>query len=318
MMQKSAVVTGATSFIGTSLIKQLEQDGYKVYAVVRPDSKNFFRVPVCEAIQALPLDMEKISSLPELLNGKIDLFYHLSWEGARVPYRDDNELQGKNYYYAINAIHTAAELGCKVFVGAGSQAEYGRFNGKVDESYRTLPLTEYGKAKLRTYETGRMLAESLHMGFVWPRIFSVYGEYDYPSTLIMTCIEKMLKNEDVPLSQCNQNWDYIYVGDVADALLNLGKKGKYGEVYNVASGNPRQLKEYVLEIYKIINSQSTLKFGAIPYSSEGAISFEPVVDKIKTELNWNAGTNFKTGIERIIKYMKEKNYEKDIRCNTDL
>ncbi len=242
---KRAIVTGATSFIGISLIKQLIKNEYDVLAVVRPHSKNLHRLSKYKTIQVIELNIDDINMLPTIAKEKYDIFFHLAWEGTRAPYRDNEKLQIKNYFSAINAIHVANQLNCNIFIGSGSQAEYGQFCGEIDESYRTIPITEYGKAKLKTYHECQHLAENLGMQFVWARIFSVYGEYDYTSSLIMTCIEKMLKNEDVPLSQCIQSWDYIYVDDVAEALLKLGEFYCSSGVYNIASGLSKPLKEFV-------------------------------------------------------------------------
>lgn len=302
---KNAVVTGATSFIGVSLTNRLIQSGYNVFAVTRPGSAKLYRLAANDALRVIELDTYSISSLPESIGESVDMFFHLAWEGTRAPDSDNPGLQQKNYHNSIKALEAAAELKSRIFVGAGSQAEYGEFKGGTDESYRAQPVTEYGKAKLKTYRDGYEKANILHMNFVWPRIFSVYGEYDYPSTLIMTCIRKMLNNEIIPLSQCIQKWDYLYVDDAAEALVQLGLKGRNGEVYNIASGISKPLKDYVLEIKEIISSTSQLEFGAIPYGHRGPISFEPVVDKIRTELHWRPKTDFKTGVMKIIKYLGE-------------
>lgn len=301
---KSVIVTGATSFIGVSLTNQLIQKGFRVLAVVRPNSPNLYRLRESNALRVIELDMDGIMTLPKTVSKKQDMFFHLAWEGTRTPYRDSSELQEKNYICSMNAVAAAAALESGVFIGIGSQAEYGNFNGRADENYRTKPLTEYGKAKLKAFRDGSELANRLGMDYIWSRIFSVYGEYDYPSTLVMSCIRKMLNNEDIPLSHCVQKWDYIYVDDVASALCKLGEKGRNGEVYNIASGFTRPLKQYVLEIRDIIGSSSKLDFGAIPYDQEGPVNLEPVVDKLKNELNWITTTDFETGVKRVIQYMK--------------
>jgi UDP-glucose 4-epimerase len=301
---KNIVVTGATSFIGVSLTNRLIRDGYRVFAVVRPGSANLYRLSGSNSLRVIELDMDNIAALPDMVSENIEMFFHLAWEGTRAPYRDNPELQQRNYHNSMRAIEAAVELKSRVFVGAGSQAEYGKFNGKVDETYRTQPVTEYGKAKLNTYRHGVERANCVHMDFVWSRIFSVYGEYDYPSTLIMTCIGKMLKNEVVPLTRCVQKWDYLYVDDAADALVRLGQKGKNGEVYNIASGVSKPLKDFVLEIKAIVGSQSELGFGLVPYGKEGPVSFEPNINKIRVDLGWYPQTDFEIGVRRIIRYLK--------------
>jgi UDP-glucose 4-epimerase len=301
---KNVLVTGATSFIGVHIIKEYLKNNCKIIAVVRPNSKNLNRLPKSEFLKIIEVDIDKIQDIVDKVEDKkLDIFYHLAWEGARVPYRDDAVLQNENYKSAINAMSVAIQLGCNIFVGTGSQAEYGKCIGKVDENYPTSPVTEYGKAKLKAYETLKEMAKENNMKFIWTRIFSVYGVYDYQGTLVMSALDKMKRNENIPLTQCIQNWDFIYVEDVAKIMYLLANISCMDGVYNIASGESRQLKDFVIDMKKICNSKSELQFGVVPYNSEGVVSFEPVIDKIKQNLGWSCEVGFEDGIKRIIKFL---------------
>ena len=221
-MFKNVVITGATSFIGVHIIKEYLKNNCNVIAVVRPNSKKIDRLPKSDYLTIIEIGMEEIEKLKDKVkNKKIDVFYHLAWDGVRVPYRDDVILQNKNYRCAINAMKVAKSLACDIFIGSGSQAEYGRCVGEINETYETRPTTEYGKAKLMAYEKLKIMAKENNMKFIWTRIFSVYGIYDYQGTLIMSALDKMKRNEIIPLTQCIQSWDFIYVEDVARAMYLL-------------------------------------------------------------------------------------------------
>lgn len=298
---KNVIVTGATSFIGVHLIKEYLKNNCKVIAVVRPNSKNLSRLPKSEFLKVVELPMEKIEDiLKNVANERIDVFYHLAWEGARVPHRDDAVLQNNNFDCAVKAMNVAKKLECRVFVGSGSQAEYGKCIGKIDENHETNPITEYGKAKLKAYETLKLMAEENNIKFIWTRIFSVYGILDYKGTLIMLTLDKMRRNECIQLTECIQSWDYIYVEDVARVLYLFANKNCENGVYNVASGESRKLREFVLEMKAISNSKSELQFGAIPYNSEGIRNLEPVIDKLKQNLRYSYKVSFEGGIRKIL------------------
>lgn len=301
---KKVVVTGATSFIGVHIIKEYLKNNCEVIAVVRPNSKNLYRLPENNLLTIVEIDMENIEELIEKFeNNKIDVFYHLAWEGVRVPYRDDAILQNENYICAVKAMKAAKGLGCDIFIGSGSQAEYGKCIGKIDENYPTAPVTEYGKAKLKTYEKLKILAKENNIKFIWVRVFSVYGIYDYQGTLVMSALEKMKRNESIPLTQCLQNWDFIHVEDAAQAMYLLAKAPCSDGVYNLASGESRQLKEFVIAMKRICNSQSKLEFGEVPYNSEGIVSFQPIVDKLKQNLGWSCKVSFEEGIKSILDFL---------------
>lgn len=303
---KNAIITGATSSIGVQLIKALLKDDFKVVAVVRPNSKNSSRLPLDDKVKVVELDMDEIQLLVNNVEKTgYDVFYHLAWEGVRVPYRDDVDLQLANYNNTVKAFEVANELNCKVFIGAGSQAEYGRCIGKITEESEANPFSEYGKQKLHAYTTLSEVASKLDIRFKWVRIFSAYGIYDYENTLIMSTIKKMLNDEDVELTECSQNWDYISLAEVANILHLLATKECEDGVYNIASGQSKMLKEFVYDMKEISNSKSELKFGAIKYGSEGVVSFEPVVDKLTKNLNWKNELSFEKGIAELIDFIKQ-------------
>lgn len=301
---KSVVVTGATSFIGVHIIKEYLKNNCAVIAVVRRNSKNSNRIPKSNLLTIVEIDMEQIEEIIQKIETKkIDIFYHLAWEGARVPYRDDAILQNENYRCAINAMKAAKLLGCDIFIGSGSQAEYGSCIGKISEDYEAKPITEYGKAKLRAYEALKVMAKENSIKFIWARIFSVYGILDYQGTLIMSTLGKMTRNESIQLTQCVQNWDFIYVEDVARAMYLFANISCMDGIYNIASGKSRYLKEFIIDMKEICKSTSELQFGAIPYNSEGVISFEPIVDKLKQNLRWSCEVEFDDGIKKILEFI---------------
>jgi len=301
---KNAIITGATGFIGVHLINELLSNDYYVTAIVRPNSHNINRLPANKRLTVIELDANDLNLLPcKVKDDQYEIFYHLSWEGVRAPYRDDKLLQLDNYYNAIKAMQTANILKCNVFVGSGSQAEYGRCTGKITEEYIPNPITEYGKAKLKSYYSLNNLAKENNIKFIWTRIFSVYGRYDFEGTLVMSALKKLIRGEDLQLTECKQSWDFIHVKDVARAMYMLGTSECEAGIYNIASGNSKQLKDYVLDMKKITNSSSKLEFGAIKYGSEGVVSFEPVVDKLRNNLDWICQVSFEDGILDLLQYL---------------
>lgn len=293
------VITGATSFIGFHLITQFQNSENEIIAVVRPNSSNICRLTEFDNVRIVELDMSDIKRLEEYIT-HADMFYHLAWEGARLPYRDDAELQQRNYEAAVGAMNTAIRLGCTFFLGSGSQAEYGFFNGSINEDAVCNPLTPYGVEKLHAYETLSRMAEENHMRFIWTRIFSIYGKYDFGGTLIMSCLDKMTKNESMGMTACTQMWDYLHVEDAAKALALFSCVNCENGIYNVASGQPRPLKEFVNDIKDILNSSSEIDFGAVKYGPNGPVNLEPDISKIQTALNWKPTISFIEGIKKMM------------------
>lgn len=296
---KKIVVTGATGFIGVHLIEQWIEKGAEVYAVIRPHSKNESRILQNDHIHIIELQMEEYDNLPRLIESA-DCFYHLAWEGARGPFRDDAEMQKKNYDCAVCAYEIAKQLGCKFFLGSGSQAEYGSTKGIVDENYPCNPTTEYGKQKLNASNEliGRAVQDDMKL--IWTRIFSIYGPYDFPGTLVMTSIDKMMRGKTIEMTEATQLWDYLYVSDAAVAMVLLAEKECDSGIYNIASGDYKPLRTFVEAMKDILKSKSDLQFGVIPYGAHGPVNLTPDSSKIKA-LGWSPTISFDEGIRRIVR-----------------
>ena len=292
------VITGATSFIGVHLIQEWLKEDCEIFAVVRPNSTNIKHLANDDRIHIVEKDMKEYYTLSDVIDDA-DCFYHLAWEGARAPYRDDKNMQVNNYKCTLDAFDSAIKMGCKFFLGSGSQAEYGITDGLVDENYPCNPNTEYGKEKLHAYTTLADKAKETGMRFIWTRIFSIYGKYDYPKTLIMSAIDKMKRNEPIEMILCTQLWDYLNVEDAAKAMKYFALTDCQNGVYNIASGDYKPLKEFVEEIKSVLNSNSELRFGAVPYGVNGPINLTPDIKKIKNSLGWKAEIMFEDGIRKM-------------------
>lgn len=97
--------------------------------------------------------------------------------------------QLQNIQYTLDAVELASRIGCKKFVGAGSQAEYGRVEGVLSASTPVFPENGYGIAKLCAGQMSRILCEQKQIEHIWTRILSIYGPYDGENTMIMSSIE---------------------------------------------------------------------------------------------------------------------------------
>lgn len=295
----SVIVTGATSFIGTHLVERLIKDNCEVYAIVRPNSSKLSRLPKNDKVHVVALDMNHYSELSSYI-GKADAFYHLAWNGVRATYRDDEEIQKNNYQCSLEAMNQAIMLGCTFFLGSGSQAEYGSMPEYVNEEFDCQPTTEYGKYKLKTCKTLMKSAEEAQMKFIWTRIFSIYGKYDYPKTLIMSCMDRMKNNQPIEMTAGIQLWDYLYVKDAVKAMTRFTSSGCKSGIYNLASGEIKPLKDYVQEIKEVLRSSSELRFGAIPYGKDGPVNLRPDISRAISAGVIKNITPFKKGITEML------------------
>jgi UDP-glucose 4-epimerase len=298
------IITGATSMIGISLCQYISTlKNYIVYAVCREESNGLNKLPANDQIKVVFSDLENISSITNKID-HADIFINLAWGNTDHEGRNSKVLQGLNVEYAKEAIRVAALKGCKLFVEAGSQAEYGMVNSLISEDTPCNPEVEYGKAKLRVLNEGSVLCESLGLKYLHLRIFSTFGENDRPWTLIMSAIDKMLKNEPLQLSAGTQNWNYLYVTDCARQIFMLceyliNKSNFISGVYHIASKDTRPLKDFIEEMRWVLNSTSKLHYGSVIPAKQ--VSLNPSVAKTERAIKFINEVSFAEAIKIITK-----------------
>lgn len=304
-MMYKVIISGANSFIGMELTKQLSCRRYTVYALVREGSLRKEYLEKLANVKVIFYKLEAISEILQQIPECCDTFIHLAWAGIRGEGRNDRELQYLNVKWTENAFEAAKRLGCSLFITAGSQAEYGSFGGQaVSEETECHPVTAYGIQKLNCYESLMERARINGMRLIEPRFFSIYGPYDYSGTLIMDLIRKMSQSKGCDLTEASQQWDYLYISDAADAIIRLMEIENTSGVYNVASGQSYALRGFIEVMKEVLKSNSILRFGAIPYPSWGRDELMVDVSLLKKTTGWKPEVSFRKGITLTHKYLE--------------
>ncbi|HJB89257.1 MAG TPA: NAD(P)-dependent oxidoreductase [Candidatus Blautia excrementigallinarum] len=301
---KRIVVTGATSMIGVALIEECLRHDIEIYAVVRSSSGKAGRLPLSEKIHLTDCSLEDLPDLPGRIPGGCDTFYHIAWGNTGEARNKSTELQSRNIFYTLQAVRAAAELGCRRFIGAGSQAEYGPMDvEKISPDSPVNPSTPYGASKLAAGHLAGMLCRELGMECIWPRIFSVYGKYEKETTMVASGLRKMLAGEPTEFTPAMQRWDYLYSRDAGRAFYLIGEKGKGGSVYCVGSGQARPLKEYIEEMAALTGAGKP-GIGAKPYPPGAVMNLCADIGTLTGDTGFIPEYTFEQGIRETIEWIK--------------
>ncbi len=300
------VITGPTGSIGVNLIIRLLNDpDNEIWAVCNPLSGKYKLLPINERLHTILCDMHKLPEISEKLPASIDVFIHLAWSGTVGAARNDMNLQLENIRCCIDAIDIAKKHNCKTYVGAGSQAEYGRKSTPITEDMICNPENGYGAAKLSANHMSNILCREYGMRLLWLRFFSVYGPYENFTSLTSSTIIKYLTGEVPDFTEGIQLWDYSYAEDVAEAVTALINNNDCSGIYNISTGKARALKDYIAIIAEQCNAASVGNLGAIPYSPASVMYLCGNISKLETDTGCTMSTPFELGISRMIDWIKE-------------
>ncbi len=318
---ESAIVTGPTGAMGVALCQRLLDAGCEVYAVSRPDSARIGALPKHEKLHLVLCDMSELEHLPEQIERSCDAFFHLAWHYVAGPSRkevlsktgilremgrNDMPMQISNIMDTIWAVHAAADLDCKVFIGGGSQAEYGSAGGILHEDTPCFPKNGYGMAKLCAGQMSRIECQSLGIAHIWPRVLSIYGPHDGDRTMMTTTIRKLLRGEIPALTPGEQKWDFMFSEDLADAFYQMALHGRDGAAYPVGSGEAIPLREYITILRDAIDPSLPLGFGQVAYSPVQVMHLQADITELQRDTGFVPRTAFADGIRKTIEWVKDE------------
>ena len=286
------LLTGATGMIGSAIVREALKRDCEVTCLIRANSTRAANIPNDSRVHVVNCDITDYGALE--LGGKYDAFMHLAWEKTSVGGRDDVDCQLKNIQYTLDAVRLAARCGCKVFIGAGSQAEYGVKTEPLTCDMPVNPESGYGIAKFAAGKFAGMLCKQLGIRFNWLRILSVYGPNDGSNTLISYVTRELKAGRSPELTKCEQMWDYLHCDDAARAFFAVAEKGVDGKTYPLGSGHGRPLSEYVEKIRDAINPSIKIEFGKKPYYPHQPMYLVADVSELQADTGWKARAEFES------------------------
>lgn len=312
---KRIVISGPTGAIGMALIEKCIAEKTHVLAICHRGSARIKYIPKSQYVKVIEADLSEYGKLfsENRTVEKYDVFYHLAWNGTVGDARNDMHLQTDNIAYTIDAVGLAQRLGCHTFIGAGSQAEYGRKEGKLTPYTSTDPENGYGMAKLCAGQMSRIVCRQKNMRHIWTRILSVYGPYDGAGSMVMSAVHKIWNEEPTAFTPGEQMWDYLYSKDAAAIFYALGEKGADGAVYCVGSGQARQLRSYITDIYRVVKeyrgeqieedggeTERKLGIGLLPYADKQVMHLCADTTLLEQHIGKIEHTDFCSGIRSIL------------------
>lgn len=264
---KKVIITGATGFIGGALVKRLLSKGVTVYGIdIDKNKLDIFRkygnfVPVVA-------DFSKYDNLSEIITERdFDVFYHFAWAGL-LGGRDlfDYNLQIDNSKAACKACEQAISLKVKKFIFISSSYQY-----MVDNSTGKVNNNIYGIAKQYTENICFAIANLNNMEYCSAILTNTFGEGDYSNKAVNTFIRKLLNNEKLELITGIYPNDWMYIDETINGLEFLIDSATPNKVY-IGHTNITTFKEKLIEMKKVLNSDSVLEFGV--YNDNTHVDYE--------------------------------------------
>ena len=302
---RTVIVSGANGFVGGALVRELLKYDYRIYALGREGRCN--NLPQDPRVIFVPCDLAEMASLKDKLPAQeYDIFYHFAWAGSAGPARADTALQLQNAQWTVDSLRVAKELGCKRFVCAGSIMEHETMAAAYTQGNKPGMGYIYGGGKLIAHVMCMSVAAQIGIDLIWPEITNAYGVGERSPRMVNTTIQKCIRGEAPQFTAGTQNYDFVYIDDVARAFRLIGENGKPFHEYLIGSSTARPLKEFLLEMKAAIAPELDFIFGDIPFTGIDLPLSKFDCSQTEADTGFRAEISFAEGCKRTMEWWKEQ------------
>ncbi|MCM1333973.1 MAG: NAD(P)-dependent oxidoreductase [Bacteroides sp.] len=298
---KKALVTGANGFVGGALVKELIESGIEVIALDRDG----YRSNLPANVRFVPHELDQSETLPERISDRdIDVFYHFAWAGSAGAARADTALQLRNAQWTVDCLRAAKAMNCKKFVCAGSIMEHETVSAAYRQGNKPGLGYIYGSGKLVAHTMCASVAADVGIDLVWAKITNAYGVGELSPRFVNTTIRKILAGEQLQFTAGTQNYDFVYIDDVARAFRLIGAHGKPFCHYLIGSSNAKPLREFILEMKAALAPDRDFIFGDVPFTGVNLPLEEFDCSLTEGDTGFKAEVPFSEGVRRTMEWLK--------------
>lgn len=305
---QNVVITGADGFVGSNTVKYFLQQGISVLALDIGDvPRRLEEHPNLEYKSCDIADLEKLKNI--LGDGVYDTMVHFAWAASAGDGRMDYNLQMKNALNTVECLKMAKEAGISRFVCAGSIMEYEVEAAVHTQGSKPGMAYIYGMGKHIAHSMCKCVAANIGIDLLWPMITNAYGVGEKSPRFVNTTLRKIIHNEPLQFTAATQNYDFVYVTDVARAFYLIALNGKPFCEYMIGSSNARPLREFIIEMQETLAPDVKPLFGDIPFTGTNLPLSAFDCSDTEKDTGFKAEISFAEGTRMTMEWLNEADKE---------
>ncbi|MFA6878747.1 MAG: NAD(P)-dependent oxidoreductase [Bacteroidales bacterium] len=293
-MERKILITGATGFVGKTLIPYLYNNGIEDIALLVRNEDKAYRL--FGDINLTIISLQKESWKDEVKKFNAEVVIHLAaFFSTKYDYATAVELVNSNLLFTTELLVALQDTDCKYFVNTGTFTEFLYGDGKY------FPANLYSATK--TAERSIIQYFTNLSGIKWINIilYSPYGRKNDYKKVIDYMADAMNAKAQVAFSKGEQILDFIHVDDIADFYLNLLKKidllNEPFEEFHLGTGEGHSIREVAQIMEDVFGKKINANWGGLPYRKFDIMHAIAPVKKNMDVLGWMAKIDIRRGME---------------------
>ena len=307
MSRRTAIVTGASGFIGRWAVPELLRREFEVHAVIGPaTSATPIELSGARVHKVNLFEREAVSWL--LTAVKPSHLIHFAWTTTPGVYR--TSLDNISWVAAsLDLLRSFQQCGGERFVGAGSCSEYATTDEPCAEETTRLvtqaremhPLYAVAKASLSNLVAA--FAAQAGLSSAWGRIFFQFGPYEHRERLVASVISALLHAEPALCTYGRQIRGYLSSMDVGEAFAALLDSDVEGSV-NISTAQRHSIEQLVTRIGAMIGRPDLIRLGARAALPGESPVLTADVNRLYHEVSWRPARTLDQGLEQTIAWWR--------------
>ena len=257
--QKRVLVTGGAGFIGSAFVRAAVEAHHEVVVLDNlqtgsPESLDGLDVEIVEG------DVTDVRLLGEVVPRATHVVHLAAQTGVQTSLQDPEGDCVTNVLGTLRLLEACRTADIQRFVLASSNAVLGNQDTAFDERKTPLPLSPYGASKLAAEAYCQAYHRSFGLSTVVLRFSNVYGPYaTHKSSVVQEFIRRIISGDHLAIhGDGRQVRDFLFVTDLADAVLRALEAPIEGEVLQIASGISTSVLELTEMLGNITGSTSSI------------------------------------------------------------
>jgi UDP-glucose 4-epimerase len=305
------LVTGATGFIGSHLVRRLVSEGTEVHGLTSTVS-SLYPVRLVDLRDRIFLhegnltDRGAMDALIEDVQPShvfhLGAYTHVGKSWGRVDECIQVNLQG-----TVNLLHALQGSDYVRFVNMGTSEIYGDITPPFRERDSVFPVSPYAASKYAAESFCKLFHHGKASPIVMVRPFNAYGPAQSADRVIPEIILRALRGEELRMTQGRQTREFNYVEDTVDGLVRAATTpGVEGQVLNIGCGEDVSIRDVASTILALLGNPIRARFGSLPERPTEIWTMRSDSSRARDVLGWKPQHSLTDGLEKTIAWYRSE------------
>ncbi len=306
-----ALVTGATGFIGSHLVRRLLADGVEVHALTSAVS-SVYGVRLVDLRDQITLhegNLADRSAMDALVNtvGPTHVFHLGAYTHVGKSWQRVDECVQANIQGTLNLLQALDGSGYQRFVNMGTSEIYGDIESPFQEEKLVHPVSPYAASKYAAECFCRVFFQGRGWPIVMLRPFNAFGPWQTADRIIPEVIVRALRGEELKMTQGRQTREFNYVEDLVDGVVRAASApGIEGELFNLGCGEDVSIRDITTLILDLLGNPIEAQFGALAERPTEIWTMRSDSTRASERLGWKPQHTLASGLEKTIAWYREE------------